>query len=38
MRDRLGDRFVRGIVFHTGPSAFQLSDRISALPICTLWS
>jgi uncharacterized protein len=38
MRDRLGDRFVRGIVFHTGPSAFELADRISALPICTLWS
>jgi predicted AAA+ superfamily ATPase len=38
MRDRLGDRFVRGIVFHTGPSAFELSDRISALPICALWS
>lgn len=38
MRDRLGDRFVRGVVFHTGPSAFELADRISALPICTLWS
>lgn len=38
MRDRLGDRFVRGIVFHTGPSTFELSDRITALPICTLWS
>lgn len=38
MRDRLGDRFVRGIVFHTGPSAFKLADRISALPICMLWS
>jgi predicted AAA+ superfamily ATPase len=38
MRDRLGDRFAHGIVFHTGPSAFDLSDRISALPICTLWS
>jgi predicted AAA+ superfamily ATPase len=38
MRDRLGDRFAHGIVFHTGPSAFELADRISALPICTLWS
>jgi uncharacterized protein len=31
MRDRLGDRFAHGVVFHTGPSAFELSDRISAL-------
>jgi len=37
LRDRLGDRFLRGIVFHTGPSIFSLDDRIVALPIATLW-
>lgn len=38
LRDRLGDRFVGGVVFHTGPSAFTLADRISACPIAALWS
>lgn len=38
MRDRLGDRFVHGVVLHTGPAPFVLADRISALPICALWS
>lgn len=38
MRDRLGQRFVAGIVFHTGPSAFALAEQITALPIAALWS
>ena len=38
LRDRLGDRFVAGVVFHTGPSAFALADRVAALPIAGLWS
>ena len=37
LRDTLGDRFLAGAVLHTGPRAFRLSDRIFALPICTLW-
>jgi uncharacterized protein len=37
MRDRLGDRFARGLVFHTGPSALALDDKITALPIRALW-
>jgi hypothetical protein len=37
MRDRLGDRFSRGILFHAGPTTFELSDRITALPIHALW-
>lgn len=37
LRDSLGARFLAGIVFHTGPRAFALSDRITALPICALW-
>jgi hypothetical protein len=37
LRDELGDRFVAGIVLHTGPRIFPLGDRIVAAPICTLW-
>src|SRR5450756_2394334 len=32
LRDELGDRFIAGAVFHTGPHAFPLGDRITALP------
>lgn len=38
MRDQLGDRFLAGVVLHTGPSTFTLADRITALPIAALWS
>jgi predicted AAA+ superfamily ATPase len=38
LRDRLEDRFAAGVVFHTGPRAYLLDDRIGALPICALWS
>ncbi|MCB1030219.1 MAG: ATP-binding protein [Acidimicrobiales bacterium] len=38
MRDELGERFLAGVVLHTGPSAFSLSERITALPIAALWS
>lgn len=38
LRDELGDRFIAGAVFHTGPRVFQLGDRITALPISTIWS
>ena len=34
----IGDRFVLGIVFHTGPRVLRLDDGIWALPICALWS
>ncbi|MGH3263803.1 MAG: ATP-binding protein, partial [Trebonia sp.] len=37
MRDELGDRFIGGVVFHTGPHSFRLGDRICALPISTIW-
>lgn len=37
LRDRLGARFLRGVVFHTGPRIFELSERITAVPICALW-
>ena len=37
LRERLGERFARGVVLHTGPRAYELDDRIIALPICALW-
>ena len=38
LRDRVGDRFRAGFVLHTGPQQLRLSDRITALPISTLWA
>jgi uncharacterized protein len=38
LRDRLGDRFVTGVVLHTGPTTASLGDRLWALPIAGLWS
>jgi len=37
LRERLGERFVHGVVLHTGPGAYELGERITALPICALW-
>lgn len=37
LRDRLGKRFVAGLVLHTGPGLFTLSDRVVAAPIACLW-
>ncbi len=37
LRDELGDRFVTGVVLHTGPRVYGLSDDILAAPISTLW-
>lgn len=38
LRERLGERFLAGVVFHTGPGAFRLADRTVALPIAALWA
>ncbi len=38
LRDELGERFVGGVVLHTGPRVYGLGERIVAAPICTLWS
>ncbi|HVE47629.1 MAG TPA: hypothetical protein VNA57_12890 [Acidimicrobiales bacterium] len=35
--DTLGDRFLAGVVLHTGPRVFELGERILAVPICALW-
>ncbi len=37
LRDQLGERFVGGVLFHTGPRVFQLDERIVAAPISALW-
>jgi hypothetical protein len=37
LREQIGARFVVGIVFHTGPDVFELSESILAVPICALW-
>jgi hypothetical protein len=37
LRDELGDSFVRGVVFHAGPIARELGDRIIALPFSAIW-
>ncbi|HKU59243.1 MAG TPA: DUF4143 domain-containing protein, partial [Gaiellaceae bacterium] len=38
LRERLGDRFLAGVVVHSGPTVFEIDDRIVAAPISTLWS
>ena len=38
LRDTLGDRFVRGVVLHTGPGSIELDERIIAVPISSLWA
>ena len=37
LREQLGERFLGGAALHTGPRPFHLSERIFALPVCTLW-
>ncbi len=37
LRDHLGGQFRFGVVFHTGPLAFPLGERIVALPIAAIW-
>jgi uncharacterized protein len=38
LRDQIGDRFLGGVVFHTGPEIIGLGEQIMALPICALWA
>lgn len=37
LREELGATFLAGAVLHTGPGLFELSPRIFALPICSMW-
>ena len=38
LRDAIGERFVAGVVLHTGPRTYRLGERLVAAPIATLWS
>ncbi|MGL5867104.1 MAG: ATP-binding protein [Dermatophilaceae bacterium] len=38
LRDRLGSRFVAGLVLHTGPTAVPFGPKLAATPIDVLWS
>lgn len=38
LRDATGAAFAAGIVLHTGPHVFPISDRIVAAPVASLWS
>lgn len=38
LRDKLGPRFAGGLIFHTGPQAHPIGDRLAAVPIDVLWS
>ncbi len=37
LRDRLGERFVAGIVLTTGSQAQRIGDRLATAPVDTLW-
>jgi predicted AAA+ superfamily ATPase len=37
LRDKLGDRFTAGIVFHLGAESHSFGDRLQALPVSALW-
>lgn len=38
LRDELGDRFLAGVVLHTGSATTNFGDRIAAAPIAAIWS
>ena len=38
LRDKLGDRFVNGVVLHLGDRPKPLGDRLTAMPIAALWA
>lgn len=38
LRENYPDRFIAGVVLHTGQNVFSLGDKITAIPISCLWS
>ena len=38
LRDRLGDRFVAGVLLYLGPLSYTAADRIAVHPVDRLWS
>lgn len=37
LKAELGNRFVAGVVLHTGPRVYRLAENVVAAPISTLW-
>jgi uncharacterized protein len=37
LRDRLGDRFIAGVVLHLGDRPRPLGERLTAVPLAALW-
>lgn len=37
LRDRLGDRFLAGIVLNTGTTGYRYADRLYGAPVSALW-
>lgn len=37
LRDRLGSRFISGIVLYTGARTLPFGERLAAVPLCGLW-
>lgn len=37
LRDRLGDRFVGGVILHTGSTSAPFGQRVTATPLDALW-
>ncbi len=38
LRDKLGTRFKAGVVLYTGKQTLSFGDRLSAVPLCGLWT
>ena len=38
LHERLDSRLAAGLLVHTGPRVFRLTERILAVPIASLWS
>ncbi|MCE9637804.1 MAG: ATP-binding protein [Planctomycetes bacterium] len=38
LRDRLGARFVQGVVLHAGEAVLAFGDRLSAAPVSAVWA
>lgn len=37
LRDRLGERFVAGVVLNTAPGGYRFADRLYGAPVSVLW-
>ena len=37
LREQISDRFVAGVVFHTGRLPYRIDENILALPVASIW-